>query len=229
MNSETHLAEELPANQATIDINTLPQNNRVLLSAQGISCQKQDRILFEDISLTVASGELIHLQGTNGAGKTSLIRILVGLSTPDTGSVSLTNSSLDNYPLIYLGHKLGLNRHLSSVENLQFWANMHGISISTDELYALLARFNLVGLEDVPSGDLSAGQQRRVSLARTQLLPANIWILDEPYTSLDIQGVSFIQNLIDEFVEGGGAVLMTSHQSLQSRLPVKNITLEYRL
>lgn len=229
MNSETHLAEELPANQATIDINTLPQNNRVLLSAQGISCQKQDRILFEDISLTVASGELIHLQGTNGAGKTSLIRILVGLSTPDTGSVSLTNSSLDNYPLIYLGHKLGLNRHLSSVENLQFWANMHGISISTDELYALLARFNLVGLEDVPSGELSAGQQRRVSLARTQLLPANIWILDEPYTSLDIQGVSFIQNLIDEFVEGGGAVLMTSHQSLQSRLPVKNITLEYRL
>ncbi len=229
MNSETHLAEELPANQATIDINTLPQNNRVLLSAQGISCQKQDRILFEDISLTVASGELIHLQGTNGAGKTSLIRILVGLSTPDTGSVSLTNSSLDNYPLIYLGHKLGLNRHLSSVENLQFWANMHGISISTDELYALLARFNLVGLEDVPSGELSAGQQRRVSLARTQLLPANIWILDEPYTSLDTQGVSFIQNLIDEFVEGGGAVLMTSHQSLQSRLPVKNITLEYRL
>ena len=229
MNSETHLAEELPANQATIDINTLPQNNRVLLSAQGISCQKQDRILFEDISLTVASGELIHLQGTNGAGKTSLIRILVGLSTPDTGSVSLTNSSLDNYPLIYLGHKLGLNRHLSSVENLQFWANMHGIFISTDELYALLARFNLVGLEDVPSGELSAGQQRRVSLARTQLLPANIWILDEPYTSLDTQGVSFIQNLIDEFVEGGGAVLMTSHQSLQSRLPVKNITLEYRL
>ncbi|CAI8219616.1 MAG: Cytochrome c biogenesis ATP-binding export protein CcmA [Glaciecola sp. HTCC2999] len=229
MNSETHLAEELPANQATIDINTLPQNNRVLLSAQGISCQKQDRILFEDISLTVASGELIHLQGTNGAGKTSLIRILVGLSTPDTGSVSLTNSSLDNYPLIYLGHKLGLNRHLSSVENLQFWANMHGVSISTDELYALLARFNLVGLEDVPSGELSAGQQRRVSLARTQLLPANIWILDEPYTSLDTQGVSFIQNLIDEFVEGGGAVLMTSHQSLQSRLPVKNITLEYRL
>ncbi len=229
MNSETHLAEELPANQATIDINTLPQNNRVLLSAQGISCQKQDRILFEDISFTVASGELIHLQGTNGAGKTSLIRILVGLSTPDTGSVSLTNSSLDNYPLIYLGHKLGLNRHLSSVENLQFWANMHGVSISTDELYALLARFNLVGLEDVPSGELSAGQQRRVSLARTQLLPANIWILDEPYTSLDTQGVSFIQNLIDEFVEGGGAVLMTSHQSLQSRLPVKNITLEYRL
>ena len=229
MNSETHLAEELPANQATIDINTLPQNHRVLLSAQGISCQKQDRILFEDISLTVASGELIHLQGTNGAGKTSLIRILVGLSSPDTGSVSLTNSSLDNYPLIYLGHKLGLNRHLSSVENLQFWANMHGIFISTDELYALLARFNLVGLEDVPSGELSAGQQRRVSLARTQLLPANIWILDEPYTSLDTQGVSFIQNLIDEFVEGGGAVLMTSHQSLQSRLPVKNITLEYRL
>ena len=109
MNSETHLAEELPANQATIDINTLPQNNRVLLSAQGISCQKQDRILFEDISLTVASGELIHLQGTNGAGKTSLIRILVGLSTPEQRSVSLRESSLDKDALIYLVKKLGLN------------------------------------------------------------------------------------------------------------------------
>lgn len=229
MNSKTHLAAKSTANQAMLDNSTITQDNKVLLSAQGISCHKQDRVLFEDISLTVSSGQLIHLLGPNGAGKTSLIRILVGLSSPDSGTVTLSNSTSEPYPLIYLGHKLGLNKHLSSVENLQFWANMHGLVTTTDELYLLLARFNLVGLEDVPSGELSAGQQRRVSLARTQLLPANVWVLDEPYTSLDIQGVTFIQELIDDFVESGGAVLMTSHQPLQSRLPVTDITLEYRL
>ncbi|MDG1253848.1 MAG: ATP-binding cassette domain-containing protein, partial [Glaciecola sp.] len=93
----------------------------------------------------------------------------------------------------------------------------------------LLARFNLVGLEDVPSGQLSAGQQRRVSLARTQLLRAHVWILDEPFTSLDIAGVTFIQGLVDDFVSQGGAVLMTSHQALHSRLPIKTVALEYRL
>lgn len=211
------------------------------LNAQGLSCIKQDRILFEDFSIHLHAGELIHLVGPNGAGKTSLLRILVGLSEPETGGVIVTDaagsetasfSGTENkidYPLLYLGHKLGLNQYLSSVENLTYWANMHGIATDQHELYALLARFNLVGLEDVPSGQLSAGQQRRVSLARTQLLHAHVWILDEPFTSLDVSGVAFIQDLVDDFVAQGGAVLMTSHQALQSRLPVKTVTLEYRL
>jgi heme exporter protein A len=215
------------------------------LNAQGLSCIKQDRILFEDFSIQVHAGELIHLVGPNGAGKTSLLRILVGLSEPETGGVIVTDAARSetasfsgtetpsenkiDYPLLYLGHKLGLNQYLSSVENLAYWANMHGIATDQHELYALLARFNLVGLEDVPSGQLSAGQQRRVSLARTQLLHTHVWILDEPFTSLDVSGVAFIQDLVDDFVAQGGAVLMTSHQALQSRLPVKTVTLEYRL
>ena len=207
------------------------------LKAEDLSCIKQDRTLFESFSLQVYAGELFHLTGPNGAGKTSLLRLLVGLSEPDSGVVTVTNTlhvadqqpNTVDYPLLYLGHKLGLNKYLSSLENLAYWASMHGIATSQDQLYALLARFNLVGLEDVPSGQLSAGQQRRVSLARTQLLRAHVWILDEPFTSLDIAGVTFIQGLVDDFVSQGGAVLMTSHQALQSRLPVKTVALEYRL
>ena len=207
------------------------------LNAQGLSCIKQDRTLFEHFSLQVHAGELIHLVGPNGAGKTSLLRILVGLSEPDSGEVTIPDAlqtaepqaQTVDYPLIYLGHKLGLNKYLSSVENLAYWASMHGIATNQDQLYTLLARFNLVGLEDVPSGQLSAGQQRRVSLARTQLLRAHVWILDEPFTSLDVAGVTFIQGLVDDFVSQGGAVLMTSHQTLQSRLPVNTVALEYRL
>ena len=207
------------------------------LNAQGLSCIKQDRTLFDDFSLQIHAGELIHLVGLNGAGKTSLLRLLVGLSEPDHGVVTVTKTlyaadqqpNTVDYPLLYLGHKLGLNKYLSSVENLAYWASMHGIATGQEQLYALLARFNLVGLEDVPSGQLSAGQQRRVSLARTQLLRAHVWILDEPFTSLDIAGVTFIQGLVDDFVSQGGAVLMTSHQALHSRLPIKTVALEYRL
>ncbi|MDG1469841.1 MAG: cytochrome c biogenesis heme-transporting ATPase CcmA [Glaciecola sp.] len=207
------------------------------LNAQGLSCIKQDRTLFDDFSLQIHAGELIHLVGPNGAGKTSLLRILVGLSEPDSGMVTVaevphaaeSEALTVDYPLLYLGHKLGLNKYLSSVENLAYWASMHGIATEQEQLYALLARFNLVGLEDVPSGQLSAGQQRRVSLARTQLLRAHVWILDEPFTSLDIAGVTFIQGLVDDFVSQGGAVLMTSHQALHSRLPIKTVALEYRL
>lgn len=211
-----------------------------VLTATNLSCQKQDRCLFSALDLSVETGELVHLTGPNGAGKTSLLRILVGLSQPDTGQVILTSDN--RLPVLYLGHKLALNKHLTAIENLTFWLQLHQpyltstlanlLTCSTsmsDYLYQILARFSLVGLEDVSVGHLSAGQQRRVSLARTQLVEAALWVLDEPYTSLDVAGVAFIQAQVDAFVERGGAVLMTSHQPLQSRLKVRNVVLEYQL
>ena len=213
-----------------------------MLSAQNISCIKQDRTLFAKLDLTLNSGELIHLVGPNGAGKTSLLRILVGLSEPETGQVTLCESPLQNggnsLPILYLGHKLALNKYLSALENLQYWLYLHGEyaipelrdhSTLTEYLYTVLARFRLVGLEDIPIGQLSAGQQRRVSLARTQLVCASVWILDEPYTSLDTSGVGLIQTVIDDFVTQQGAVLMTSHQALKSKHKVTEFTLEYHI
>ena len=213
-----------------------------MLSAQNISCIKQDRTLFAELDLTLNSGELIHLVGPNGAGKTSLLRILVGLSEPDTGRVIYADTTSQNpnrsLPILYLGHKLALNKYLSALENLQYWVHLHGEYAKSElleddtlseYLYKILARFRLVGLEDIPVGQLSAGQQRRVSLARTQLVSASVWILDEPYTSLDTNGVNLIQEVIDDFVTQQGAVLMTSHQALQSRHNVTEFTLEYHI
>lgn len=213
-----------------------------MLSAQNISCIKQDRTLFAELDLTLNSGELMHLVGPNGAGKTSLLRILVGLSEPETGQVTHAKANLQGavsaLPILYLGHKLALNKYLSALENLQYWLYLHGEyanpellenSNMSEYLYTVLARFRLVGLEDIPVGQLSAGQQRRVSLARTQLVSASVWILDEPYTSLDTNGVTLIQNVIDDFVTQQGAVLMTSHQALQSRHKVTEFTLEYQI
>ena len=213
-----------------------------MLSAQNISCIKQDRTLFAELDLTLNSGELIHLVGPNGAGKTSLLRILVGLSEPETGQVTHAKANLQSadraLPILYLGHKLALNKYLSALENLQYWLYLHGEyanpelldnTTMMEYLYTVLTQFRLVGLEDIPVGQLSAGQQRRVSLARTQLVSASVWILDEPYTSLDTNGVTLIQNVIDDFVTQQGAVLMTSHQALQSRHNVTEFTLEYQI
>lgn len=177
----------------------------------------------------VESGQLWHVTGPNGAGKTSLLRILAGLSQADQGSVTYPENKDSDIPLLYLGHKLAQSRHLSALENLNYWANMHGLTPELDALYSLLTKYQLVGLEDLPTGQLSAGQQRRVSLARTALVKTPLWILDEPYTSLDVDGVAFIQAEIDAFVASGGAVIMTSHQNLASTQKVNNLVLEYLL
>jgi heme exporter protein A len=215
-----------------------------VLEAQALSCVKQDRELFSGLDICIRPGQLIHLLGPNGAGKTSLLRILAGLSQPETGHVNIfkdvarsnatalpnaTTLSQDALPLLYLGHKLALNKHLSAVENLTYWAASQHRHTDAETLYPLLAKFELVGLEDIPCGQLSAGQQRRVSLARTALVDTGLWILDEPYTSLDVAGVALIQAQIDEFVRQGGAVIMTSHQALQSSVTVDTFTLEYQI
>ncbi len=200
-----------------------------MLIAQSLTCVKQDRVLFSNLDVILRAGELVHLTGPNGAGKTSLLRILAGLARPETGLVN-TNSA-DNYdvPLLYLGHKLAQNKHLSAIENLTYWSALHRVIPSVESLYNILAQYQLVGLEDLPTGQLSAGQQRRVSLARTELVQAPLWILDEPYTSLDVTGVSFIQTRVDEYVSQGGCVIMTSHQALSSSHQVRELALEYQI
>ena len=200
-----------------------------MLVARNLTCVKQDRTLFSELDVTLRAGELVHLTGPNGAGKTSLLRILSGLSLPESGLVQVHSNSQSDVPLLYLGHKLAQNKQLSAIENLTYWTALHRVNPSLDELYEVLARYELVGLEDLPTGQLSAGQQRRVSLARTQLVDTSLWILDEPYTSLDVSGIAFIQARVDEFVAQGGCVIMTSHQALLSSHQVKELALEYRI
>ena len=165
-----------------------------VLSVTNLSVAKRDRLLFENLNFAVEQGGLLYVKGQNGAGKTSLLRVLAGLVEADSGDVYFCQQNIkddrENYHqnLVYFGHKLGINLTLSAVENLQYWCQQHQVNISVDTIFHTLAQLNLVGLEDIPVANLSAGQQRRVALARFWFKQeARLWILDEPFTALDTQ------------------------------------------
>ena len=185
--------------------------------------------------MAVNAGELLYIRGPNGAGKTSLLRILTGLSTPDSGAVlfngeNIADSSLSYLSrLLYLGHKSGSNGSLSALDNLRFWLAQHKVKCDESQLLEVLARIGLVGLEDVPVRFLSAGQQRRVALSRLWLKPAEVWILDEPFTALDVKGIGLLEGMMKSHVERGGIVITTSHQPLSEDAGAQRVfDLEYR-
>ncbi len=206
------------------------------LEGLGLSCTKRDRVLFNNLQFSINQNELVYLRGPNGAGKTSLLRILTGLTRPDAGQVLFNGVDIAADPahyhqsLIYIGHKPGLSAAFSALENLHFWCAQHGIKSNNDTVLNILDGLGLVGLEDVPVRFLSAGQQRRVALARLWLKPAKLWILDEPFTALDIDGVAMLETAFSQQVSNGGAVLTTSHQPLSSMAgEIRTFDLEYQI
>nr|WP_100642362.1 cytochrome c biogenesis heme-transporting ATPase CcmA [Alteromonas facilis] len=208
------------------------------LRAVELTCVRRDRVLFETLSFEIASGELVYLTGQNGAGKTSLLRTLVGFHQPQNGDVLFNGASISDASvkrsyareLIYIGHKSAVDPHASAFENCQFWCAQHGIKVAPERVYDVLATLGLVGLEDIPCVQLSAGQNRRVALARLWLKPeALLWVLDEPFTALDVHGIELVELHIKSFTENGGSVLLTSHQTLQHVKQNKTLDLEYRI
>lgn len=207
-----------------------------IISGHNLSCIKQQRCLFSDLNFAVDASQILHVKGPNGAGKTSLLRIVTGLVASTEGQIHYHDKPIDSCQeqfqkdLVYFGHKLGLNLALNAVENLQFWCHLNQISVRADELYPLLADLGLVGLEDLTVNKLSAGQQRRVALARLWLKKhAKLWVLDEPFTALDVDGIALLQSHIVQHLERGGAVITTSHQTLQLGYPVQELNLAYQL
>lgn len=206
----------------------------ILLYIKSVTCIKQDRCLFADLNFSLNSGQIMQLAGPNGAGKTSLLRIIAGFSAPDEGVVLFKGQPITKYyeeyatELLFIGHKTGVNIQLSAVENVRHWLQINGYTKQPD-LYPILARLGLVGLEDVPVRMLSAGQQRRVALVRLWLSDAKLWVLDEPFTALDKSGVAFLQQRFTEHLQSGGAILLTTHQDLTTHFSnLQTVTLEYR-
>ncbi|PRO67784.1 cytochrome c biogenesis heme-transporting ATPase CcmA [Alteromonas gracilis] len=206
-----------------------------MLEACGLTCSKRDRTLFEGLSLVINAGELLYLRGPNGAGKTSLLRILTGLSEPELGTVLYNGIDISKdksgyyQALFYLGHKSGTNGSLSALDNLSFWLAQHKVSVDVNALYDVLEKVGLVGLEDVPVRYLSAGQQRRVALSRLWLKPAKVWILDEPFTALDVKGIHMLELSMKDHVAKGGLIVTTSHQPLSESAGKHRVfDLEYR-
>ncbi|MCW9714603.1 cytochrome c biogenesis heme-transporting ATPase CcmA [Avibacterium sp. 21-594] len=192
------------------------------LQLEQIACQRGDKALFTDLSLTWQSGDFVQIEGHNGIGKTSLLRILVGLAPPLAGQVCWNGQAIKQcreeyyYHLLYLGHQAGIKPELTAWENLQFYQAISLCQQGDEALWQALEKVGLIGREDIVAGQLSAGQQRRIALARLWLSQAPLWILDEPFTAIDKNGVRILTRLFEQQVERGGMVILTSHQEIPS-------------
>ncbi len=184
------------------------------LEVHQLVVSRGDRIVVNDLSFSVAAGEVLHVLGRNGAGKTSLLEVLCGLRRPDSGHIAPQPESRERH---WIGHKNALNPVLSALENLEFWAALNGERI--DDPRAALAAVGLQKAQATrPSGQLSTGQKRRAALARLVAAARPWWLLDEPLAGLDVQGLDLFAGLLAAHVGGGGAVIVTSHQPLPGAL-----------
>jgi heme exporter protein A len=208
-------------------------SNKSLLSGQKLTCIREDRILFEDLDFDIKPGSIVQVEGPNGAGKTSLLRILAGLSQPYSGNVQFNEQNIENcreefhHQLCYIGHLPGVKGELTAEENLAFNLALHGYDESVAE--ETLAKVNLLGFEDANAFNLSAGQHRRIALARLWQNNSKIWILDEPFTAIDKAGVKKLEKLFLAHAAQGGCVILTTHQDLSiPQDKYQKLTLEYR-
>ncbi len=191
-----------------------------LLQLTQFACCRNTDPLFEPINYTLNPGELVQVVGPNGAGKTTLLRSLCGLYSDYTGDVfwqGRPHQSLDyafQRNLLYLGHHTGVKKNLTAKENLDIHWGLQGVKPKhTPE--ALLAYVGLSGYEDTLCQDMSAGQMRRVALARLYGSAAPLWVLDEPFTAIDVHGVAALEQLIHAHCQQGGSVILTTHQAMQ--------------
>jgi heme exporter protein A len=179
-----------------------------LLAVNDLALERGGRQLFQALSFAVYPGQLVQIEGANGAGKTSLIRILAGLSR-----YGFDGQVVRHAPMLYLGHHSAVKAMLTPRENLAWHVAGEG-DYSNAVIEQALQRVGLYGYEDVPSHALSAGQHRRVNLARLYLSTSPLWLLDEPFTAIDAKGVGELQTLFASHARSGGAVVLTSHQAL---------------
>ena len=195
-----------------------------LLQVQQLFCERDDRILIRDLAFRLGSGEILQVEGPNGSGKTTLIRILCGLSDDFEGDIFWRGQPRQRHDdafrreHLYFGHLTGIKTSLSPRENLRWILQLKGVAETGTRLDnaidAALARVGLASYEDVPVYQLSAGQKRRVALARLQIEPAALWILDEPFTAIDKKGVAELEALVQQQAAQGGSVILTTHHAL---------------
>ena len=188
-----------------------------LLELCNLGCERDERLLFSGLDVQLFPGDVVQIGGPNGAGKTTLLRALAGISTDFQGQIRYAGKSLPEATWefagdsLYLGHLPGIKKALTPAENLAWYKAQSGAAITINDA---LSAVGLYGYEDTPCYQLSAGQLRRVALARLHLSRARIWILDEPFTAIDKLGVSQLEALIAHQSAKGGVVILTSHQDL---------------
>ena len=199
-----------------------------LLAARRLAFSRNDVPVFGPLDFSVDANEALLVQGGNGAGKTTLLRVLAGLLRADTGEIEIdgrpARPDLRARFAAYLGHLPGLKADLSALQNLEFLCGLHGRRPKqTPE--AAMAIVGLAGFEDAPLRTLSAGQKKRIGLARLWLSPAPLWLLDEPYANLDLEGINLVNRMVQAHLRSGGAALITTHGAYAAP-PVRTRMLE---
>ncbi|TDK19951.1 heme ABC exporter ATP-binding protein CcmA [Luteimonas aestuarii] len=184
-----------------------PAADTPLLTVRGLCFARNDAPVFGPLDFAVHAGEALLVQGANGAGKTTLLRVLAGLLRADAGGI--THAPGHDHPA-YLGHLPAFKADLSVVENLAFLCGLHG-QRGTQSVEGALAIVGLAGFDDALARQLSAGQKKRLSLARLWLSPAALWLLDEPYANLDLEGIELVNRMVRAHLDDGGAALVTTH------------------
>jgi len=188
----------------------------VMLEGVDLSCIRDDRVLFKALNFTLHAGQVLLLEGKNGSGKTSLLRILCGFREADAGQVLWRGEAIDDSryyaDMAYVGHLDGIKKELTVLENLNV-----SLALGRPGRFSIadaLDKVHLAGYDDVPAQALSAGQKRRLSLARLLITGNHLWILDEPFTSLDRAGIALIESLMREHCADGGMIVLTSHHDI---------------
>lgn len=212
-----------------------------MLSLHDLTLFRQERLLFSNLNVEMVSGDIVQVKGPNGAGKSSLMRVIAGIVQPTSGKVTFENEServdiqeeseLFHQQLLYIGHLPGVKAELTAKENLSLMLSLHGNEQNDKALDSLLDIVGLLGFEDMQAGHLSAGQQRRIALARLWVTPSPaLWVLDEPFTAIDVDGVSQLEKQMLTHADNGGCVIFTTHQAHTfENERIKTINLEYNL
>jgi len=203
------------------------------IRAQDLTVRRGTEVLFKALSFELRAGQLVWLRGSNGSGKTSLLRVIAGLARPDGGQLrwndqALSKSESYKSQLVYMGHNNALKDDLTALEALRFLTTLHGRDCPQDRLEAALRRMGVWHRRKLPVRMLSQGQRRRVALARLALeQAAGLWVLDEPFDALDDAGIAVVQELFVENAQRGGTVLFTSHIPVRPQgQPLMELTLQ---
>ena len=200
------------------------------LCVEKVHVWRGDRHVLQGVSAQVQPQELLHISGPNGTGKTTLLRVVSGLLRPEQGSVTWLGQPITavrtdyQAALAYASHEPALKGDLTALENLRFAVGLKR-RVAADELRAALARTGVAACADLPARVLSAGQRRRIAMARVLAMRATLWLLDEPFTNLDAAGSELISELLQTHVAGGGLALVVAHHELNVRCTVRHMEL----
>ena len=198
----------------------MPGTNPVV-NAQSLFCERGERVLFEELSFVVEAGEVLQIEGRNGSGKTTLLRALAGLFADYEGQIVWRAGAR----CLFMGHKPAVRDTLTVIENLRWLLELAEIRCEDSAIATALAATGLAGYEDTLAAELSAGQTRRIGLARLYLPAPGVWLLDEPLAAIDHAGVARIGRRVDAHVREGGSVVLTTHQPIPLEAEVRRIVL----